>query len=148
MLSERLTAWTQLFLADRNDEALLLTTSRPIFTDFIHSSDNPRLLMQFNSGNSAGSVESSGSDRQASLLADIENAAVQSYQVENQPNDAPMAPIDYHAHLTVYMIPDRSLRSCLMELAGVPCSDQIHPYAADGRADHVVIGLLNPFGLE
>ena len=142
MLSERLNAWTQLFLADRLDEALLLTTSIPIFTDFINSSDRARLLMQFNSG------DSSAGDRQASLLAELEKALAQSDRIENQPTNELLEPVVGNADLAIYLIPDRSLRPYLAELAGMSHSDQIHPRAADGGTDHVVIGLLNPGGLE
>ena len=144
MLTERLTAWAKLFLADQVDDAFLVTTSLPIFADFINSSNDARLLMYVNSGDWSGSVESSETSPQTSLLTEIDNAAVEPIGEKHQPDRQPPWRNDDIAELTIYLIPNKSLRSYLAKVAGVSYPEQIHPPPADNQPRNIVVGFLNP----
>jgi hypothetical protein len=143
MLSERLSAWTQLFLADRVDDALLLTPSQALFTDLLQSRDRAHLLVRLNSDDGFESGASSGQSRQTSLLAEIENAARNSWQASQATAVDPAGPPDDMAELMVFLIPDADLPPLLVELAGVSHSDPI-----DRPSRGILVGFLNPGGSE
>ena len=144
MLSERFIAWTNLFLADQVHDAFLVTTSLPIFTDFVNSSDGARLLTQVNLSDWTGSDESSEPGCQASLLTEIYNAAVQPIGEVHLPDKQHPERKDDHPGLTIYVIPDRSLRAYLAEVAGLSYSEQIHPRPEADRPRNIVVGFLDP----
>jgi hypothetical protein len=139
MLPERLAAWTQLFLADRLDDALLLTTSLSVFTDAIRSRDEARPLARLNLDEGSEPEASPGQGRQASLLDEIERAAREAFQAPASAAGNPDFPPGDKAELTIYLIPDADLRPFLAELAGVP-----HSAPADRPSQGVVVGFLDP----
>ena len=128
MLTERLAAWTKLFLADQIDDPLLMTTSLPVFTDLVDHSGAARLLLQLNASEWPESGESSGCR----------------HQVENRPTAKAPDRDDNDADLAIYLMPDIHLRSYLAELAGGSYSDRIHHRAAGDRVQNVAVALLNP----
>ena len=143
MLSERLAAWGKLFFTDQTDNAFLVTTSLPVFTDFITSCDAARFLMRINSESWKETEDESEPDRQRSLLTEVNDAAARSLDGLPQPDGPFPDSTDENAELTIYVIPDRSLREYLAEVVDVPCSDQIHPQPADDRIRNIVIGFLD-----
>jgi hypothetical protein len=138
MLPERLSAWTQLFLADRLNDALLLTTSLSVFNDAIQSRDEVRPLVRLNLDEGSESGASPGRGRQALLLDEIESAARGALQAPESAADAPNRSPDDKADLAIYLIPDADLRPFLAQLAGIPYSAP-----ADGPTQGVVFGYLD-----
>lgn len=139
MLSERLAAWTQLFLADRVNDAILLTPSQSVLTDVIQSQDKARPLVRLNldDGNE------SGQRRQLSLLAEIEDAARNSRRLTEAAAVDRTGPPDDLADLTIYLIPGAGLRPFLTELTGVADSDSVNR-----SSQGILVGFLNPGSSE
>ena len=143
MLSERLNAWAQLFLADSPDNPMLLTTSRAIIADLIMDSGAAVVLMRLNAEELTSASKASRVEFQTALMAGIESALHQSWPFE-KPLEPAGGDEDMAADLTIYLIPNQPLRSYVINLAGLEPSDLIEPYRQNAGAQHVVVGLLNP----
>lgn len=145
MISERLRAWAQLFLADSPDNAMLLTTSPGIIADFITRSGTAAVLMRLTADELPSAGETARIEFKSALMARIESAAHQSW-----PFETPLGPAsgdeDRAAELTIYLIPNQPLRAYVIKMAGLEPSEPVEPQRQDAGARHVVVGLLKPGG--
>jgi len=111
MLTERLSAWAQLFLRDTPNTAVLLTSSRRLLADLLASCENSRLLKPAHAGGltTAAEVPVGAADR--TLLRNLTDLCMQPEPVlpaglgPLRPPEAGTAPAD---HFSLHLIPDRS----------------------------------------
>ena len=143
MLSERLNAWSQLFVADAQPRSMLLTTSRSMIADLISGSGEAAVLMQLNTGDFAPADDPSVTDSLSSLAARIEDARHQSIPFEPPLVPATAADSD-DADLTLYLFANQCMRSLVAKAAGLQSAGQIQTNRKNSAAKHVVVGLLRP----